>query len=255
MNIKSEIIKLPKAPLQEVIFEVRWDLNISNETNQPYDPDFNMAVGMMYSIIKKDFKLLKTKFPPGIQFPQDFLNYQTLYQYWTSENLWPVLQLGPGVFTVNETEKNYQWIKHYFPLVKKGLNWLQKSYNKELNFNFASLKYIDKVNVKDYNFTDWLSFIKENLNINIENQFDTRGKLKQFSFSQVFELKDGSELHLSIINGRNEKQEDILVWETSIIKMDNFNPKSLIKWLENSHNITSKLFKEICKDELYNNFK
>ncbi|MDT3739357.1 MAG: TIGR04255 family protein [Candidatus Kapabacteria bacterium] len=252
--MNTEIIKLPKAPLQEVIFEVRWDLDISKETNQLFDSEFDIAVGIMYSNIKKDFKLLKQKLPEGIQFPQEFLNYQTIYQYWTGENLWPVLQLGPGVFTVNETEKNYQWFKHYFPLVKKSLTWLQKAYNKELNYNFASLKYIDKVNVKDYDFKDWLSFIRKNLNINIENKFDTRGKLKQFNFSQVFELDDSSELHLNIINGKNDKQEDILVWETSIIKLVNFNQKNLIKWLENSHTITSKLFKEICKDEFYNHF-
>lgn len=250
-----EIPKLPKAPLQEVIFEVRWELDISPETNQPFDLNFNAAVGVMKETVKKEFPEFKQKFPPGIQFPSDFLNYQTMYQYWAGENKWPVLQLGPGIFTVNETEANYQWKSHYFPLIKKGLNWLKKSYNQELKYNFSSLRYIDRIKINDYNFSEWLSFIKDNLNFEIKTEFNTRGQLKQFRFNQVYELKDGSDLQITLSNGKNNKLEDILVWETAIINLTIIDSKKLLKWIEQSHKITHELFKEICKDDLYNSFK
>lgn len=255
MAKESEILKLPKAPLQEVIFEVRWELDISQETNQLYDSNFDTAVGLMRLNVKTEFPVYKQKFPPGLQFPIGFLSYQTMYQYWSGENKWPVLQLGPGIFTVNDTEANYEWFNNYYPLIKKALSWLKESYNQELKFNFVSLRYIDRISTKDYHFSDWLNFIRENLNFELKNEFDTLGKLKQFNFNQIFELEDGSELQITISNGKSNNLDDILVWETAVIKMSTFDDIGLKEWLDQSHNTTSNLFKEICKYELYNSFQ
>lgn len=252
---KSEILKLPNAPLQEVIFEVKWDLDISQDTLLSYDSGFDMAVGIFYSFVKNEFKSQKAKFPPGILLPQEFLNNQPKYQYWTNDNTWPVMQLGHGIFTINDTEANYQWEKSFFPLIKKGLIYLQNSYSKSLNFNFVSLRYIDQISTKDYNFSDWLSFMKDNLNFEIENKFDPKGSLKKFQYTQVFDLKNGSELEIVISNGKKNNNEDILVWETSISNNNAFTQVSIIDWLDSAHKITSQLFKEICKDDLYNSFK
>jgi len=39
----GHIAKLSKAPLQEVIFEAFWELDIHPQTKQSYDPGFELA--------------------------------------------------------------------------------------------------------------------------------------------------------------------------------------------------------------------
>lgn len=251
MEKADKILKLANAPLREVIFEVRWELDIAPNLNQPIDINFDTAIGMMFSNVREEFPIKKSKFPAEIIPPHILLPYQTIYQYWAAENKWPVIQLGPGIFTVNEIGKNYIWDENYFPLIKKGINWLNKSYNnQELKFNFVSLRYIDNIKTNNYKFKDLVSFINENLNFEFNYNFDTLGKLKQLRFNQNFELDDGSEMQFVISNTK-----DILIWETAISKSAFFNIEDLIKWLIQNHEITSDLFIKICKKELYDSFK
>jgi uncharacterized protein (TIGR04255 family) len=117
--------KLPNAPLQEVIFEVKWDLDVKEETNQTYDKGFDIAAGKFSGIVQEKFPVVRRKLPEEI--PNNFLNYKTVYQYKSGEQTWPILQLGPGIFTVNDTDKNYDWNKTYFPLIQQSINWLEKA--------------------------------------------------------------------------------------------------------------------------------
>src|SRR3990170_863114 len=94
----EHIEKLPNAPLQEVIFEIRWDLNINSAINREFDEGYAIALGQLVTLLKNDFPHVVCKIPGG--FPTDLLNYSTVYQFWKGENIWPVLQLGPGIFTV-----------------------------------------------------------------------------------------------------------------------------------------------------------
>jgi uncharacterized protein (TIGR04255 family) len=244
--------KLPKAPLQEAIFEVRWDLDVVPETNQATDKGFDMALGSLRSLCKERFPHVVRKLPDDV--PVQLFPYKTTYQYWTAENTWPLLQLGPGIFTINDTERNYEWGNNYYPLIKNGIKWLCEAYNQQLSFGFVALKYIDVVKATDYNLKKWPDFISDHLNFKFENSFNPRGDLKQFQFNQVFDQEDGSSLHLSISSGRNKGGEDIFIWQTSVLKRQSFTPEELINWTKEAHNIVSRLFKEICKPTFYDSF-
>ena len=244
--------KLPKAPLQEVIFELRWDLDINPETKQQYDKGYEIAIGVLRSLVKKDFPKYIKIIP--FDLPNQFMSYQVLHQYWTKEKKWPLLQLGPGIFTVNDTDQHYEWNKEYFPLIKKSINWLLNAYENNIELAFASLRYIDSVKVNDYKFTSWKDFIKNSLNFNFENKFDSRGNLNKFNFTQVFAIDDNSDLHISISNGKNNKNEDMLFWETNIIRKNHFNEIELLEWIEQTHKTSSDLFKELCKKDFYASF-
>lgn len=246
--------KLPNAPLQEVIFEVKWDLDVKEETNQSYDKGFDIAAGKFSGIVQDQFSVVRRKLPEEI--PNNFLNYQTVYQYKSGVQTWPILQLGPGIFTVNDTDKNYDWDKTYFPLIKRGVNWLEKAYTKNLNYRFASLKYIDTIKVNDYGFKgDWKSFISEQLNVSFQNQFEIGGKLTNAQLNQAFELEDESHLQVSVSSGKTNKlNEPLLIWQIGIQKQKMFQKTDLFEWLEHSHDIASDLFKKIVKPDLYDSF-
>lgn len=246
--------KLPKAPLQEAIFEVRWSLDIDPSSKQQIDTGFSLAQGKLQEIVRKEFPHYVRKIPHGI--PDQMFQYKIINQYWTKVETWPVLQLGPGLFTVNETELNYDWTKKYSILIDKSLDWVYKAYDGKIKINFASLRYIDSVKPKDYGFENkWAEFIKEHFNFSFVNSFNPRGTLNGIRFDQYFELEDKSSLHISMNSGKYRKSdEDALIWQTAVTKSTEFEKNSLISWVNNAHSTTSDLFREMTKPDFYASF-
>ncbi len=247
--------KLVKAPLQEAIFEIRWELDIEASNNQQVDMGFALAQGKLQDIVKEKFPAYKRKVPHGL--PEQLLLYQPVHQYWSKPETWPVLQLGPGIFTVNDTDKNYDWHSSYLPLIQQGIDWVLKAYDGKLRINFASLRYIDSVKLKDYGYNArWQDFIQDHFNFSFVNSFNTRGAIKNAQFDQFFELDDKSDLHIAMSSGKyRTTNEDALIWQTAVLKYDKFEKDSLLTWVEKAHSVTSDLFKEMTKPNFYESFK
>lgn len=243
--------KLPKAPLQEAVFEMRWSLQPDSSGLQLTDPEYVFALGKFQDALKDAFPHHQAKFPGD--FPYQMLNYQIAHQFWQVGKQWPVVQLGPGIVTVNDTEKNYEWENTYLPNIKKILSALKKSYN-HLDFNSLSLRYIDVVHVADYGFTHWKDFVQKNVNFQFDNLFDTRGKLARFNFEQSFILNETGLLNVSFTSGQNNKKEDIFIWQTAVTKQGKVSHKEGLPWLSKAHECASEVFKEICKNDFYASF-
>lgn len=243
--------KLPKAPLQEAIFEMRWPLQPDATGRNLVDPEYEFALGKFQGALNETFPFRVAKFPS--EMPHRMLNYQATHQFWKAEGQWPVVQLGPGIATVNDNEQNYEWERTYLPNIEKALLALKKSYN-NLNFNALSLRYIDVVRVEDYGFTTWKEFISEHINFQFNNQFDTRGDLMGLNFEQSFNLNELGFLNISFTSGQNNKKEDIFIWQTAVNRQGSISEKEVLPWLNEAHDCTSALFKEICKKEFYGSF-
>lgn len=245
--------KLPNAPLEEVIFEVRWLLQPSEETGQMHDAGFELASGKLNSIVEEILPFYKRIVPMGV--PEQFLHYRAVHQYWTAENTWPVVQLGPGIFTVNSTELWYDWENNFYPFLQKAIQWLEQSYKNSLQFAFASLRYIDTINVNKYGGikNGWQEFIEKHFNFSYSNSFNTRGSQKQIQINQVFELEDQSLLQIQMSDG-SKNNEPALIWQTAILKKQQFTNKQLINWADEAHTITHQLFQEMLKPEIYASF-
>jgi len=244
--------KLKNAPLQEVIFEARWEPVLDPANKQWRDEGFKFALGKFQESIADRYPLTRELIPTD--FPEHLLIHKPLYQFWSGEGIWPVLQIGPGVFTLNDTEKNYEWERSYKPALTSALEHLDQAYARELNFVNYSLRYIDVVKVGDYAFGDWASFVAENLNFRFENQFDARGALREFNFQQVFDLEDGSGLRISISNGKQDSEEPVFIWQTAVLGNERRSRGELLKWVTRAHDITSDVFKDICKKDFYASF-
>lgn len=243
--------KLPKAPLQEAIFEMRWPLQPDTSGQQLIDPEYAFALGKFQDALKDAFPHHVAKFPSEV--PYQLLNYQTAHQFWQKNKQWPVVQLGPGIATVNDTEQNYEWKKTYLPNVETMLKALQKSYGK-LVFKSLSLRYIDVVRVADYGKESWEDFVHEHINFSFRNQFDTRGRLARFHFEQAFDINELGLLNVIFSSGQNNKKEETFIWQTAVVRQDIMHMEEVLPWLEKAHDCTSALFKEICKNEFYANF-
>ncbi len=243
--------KLPKAPLQEAIFEMRWLLEPDATGRGLVDTQYEFALGKFQDTLKANFPFHVPKFPSEVM--HRMLNYQTMHQFWHGENQWPVVQLGPGIATVNDTDQNYEWEKTYLPNIDKVLLALKKSYN-ELNFDSLSLRYLDVVRVADYGFTNWRDFVSEHINFQFENQFDTRGDQVSLNFEQTFNLNELGFLNLNFSSGQNNRKEDVFIWQIAVTKQGSVTDEEVLPWLDEAHECTSALFVEICKKEFYGSF-
>lgn len=245
--------RLPNAPLQEVIFEVRWRLHPGKDHGQVQDAGYELAVGRLSALLEKEFPFYRRIVPPEL--PDQMLLYRPIHQYWKGENQWPVLQLGPGIFTVNCTDQCYDWDSLFKPLIAEALHWLTQAYRDPLLFAFASLKYIDAIKTDEYGglSNGWQGFIKDNFNIEYNNLFNTRGKQRRIHLDQTFDLEDGSELQVQMSSGTKNNQPAV-VWQTAVLKKHNFTRDELVTWTQVAHNISHDLFVEMIKPDLYASF-
>ncbi len=243
--------KLAKAPLQEVIFEVRWKLVPDATGRQLIDPDYQFALGLFKDEISNDFPNHVAKYPEEL--PPQLLSHKLMHQFWKGKNKWPVIQIGPGIMSINDIEKNYDWDTTYKPLIKKALDALFKSYP-DISINVSSLRYIDVVRIEDYDFIGWEDFINRNINFSFQNNFKIQGRLNSIQINQSFDNSNSGILNINLSSGKNKKNEDIFIFQSSIVRQKVVNTEELMNWLEEAHKHTSELFKNICKKEFYATF-
>ena len=163
--------KLKHAPLKEAIFELFWKLPL-DATNFPFDPEFDMALGKFQEHIRDRYPVNKRLFPPGANFR---IYPKPGYQFWRGELEWPVVQIGPGVLTVNETDQNYVWEENFRPAIIHALEAVEKSYPTALEFNKMRLTYIDAVDY-DPALISPAEFVAHNLLTRIHTEYDPPGK-------------------------------------------------------------------------------
>lgn len=248
----EHIAKLSKAPLQEVIFEVKWELDVHGETNTLIDPEFELAQGVFAQSVRAEFPVHKRIVPPLI--PLQMVVQKPVHQFWKGERQWPVLQLGPGILTVNDTENNYIWQTTFRPMAEKALDVVSRSYRNRLRFNRVNLRYVDAVDFAAVPQTELFSFIEKNLQLKVQNNFEIEGSLSNLNISRTYTIADGSQLTLVIATGKRNKVPAV-VWQTAISKEGILSADDIKHWLVNSHGTISNLFKRMLRKEYYDSLR
>ncbi len=240
--------KLPNAPLLEVIFELRWKvLNQNDLTKSQY------LHGDLYSILKSDYPFRELLTPPEV--PSAVLINKPVYRFRKAKDDYPLIQIGPGVLTLNTTDDEYFWDNYY-----KSADLLLKSFSSVHTMNpkdmfTPSLAYIDFFKISPTK-DNLLSFINKNLNIKIEQGFfKEERKPSVFNFGLNFNIDFGN-LSINLNTGMNGNKEPGLILQTKIIGRDLIlNPQDILAWLSNAHELCSRLFKNMTKGQLYESFK
>ncbi|MBP6826066.1 MAG: TIGR04255 family protein [Saprospiraceae bacterium] len=247
--------KLPRAPLKEVIFELHWRLDVEPDLQQEVDVKYNLAQGRFQDLVlASGFPDYRRKVPVGL--PLAVLNHKVEHQFWAGQKEHPVIQLGPGILTVNDTDKNYIW-ERFYPLVAQCLESLEKAYRQPVQPILFNLRYIDVIRAREYRVAeDWLAFIHDNLKVQVKHLFDTQGQLSDFSFNQSFALENGSELNIIVSKGNDTAtNEDLLVWQTGIIQSTSTDWVNILPWLQWAHDLAHQTFLSMTKGNFYDSFR
>lgn len=248
-----EKITLKNKPLVEAIFELRWKIE------KPLDPFYKLIIGRFYESIIDDYPIYEQL--PTAAFPEDMVSYVVQHRFRKTEDSWPLIQLGPGVISLNDTE-NYSW-SDFSERIKNLLKKFFEIYPKldNLIITGLQLRYIDSM---DYNYKeDVFKFLKDNmkLSINIEKSIFTETNVEDlpvgFEFKSSFiTKKPKGALKLKFTRGKKVKK-DVLIWETivesggkDIPQRDNIN-----QWIEEAHLLTYKWFMKTIDGKLLERFR
>lgn len=243
---------LPNAPLKEVLLEIHWDLEYLGEEKILFDKGFEKAVLNFTNSCQQDFKEIDILKPENIP-PIAFINRVT-HRFYKTKGNHPLYQLGPGVFTVNDNNKNYVW-KNFVLMITDGLNCLRSSYEKELIPSRVQLRYIDSVSPYILGETNKFDFLKKHLHISIDDSSFVSGELEDIHLTKSFIIDDSKKLTQTITTGIDKStREDVIEWHTFISNRKRLSWEGLLDWLEESHSTCSETFKNMISDELYKHF-
>ena len=258
--MSNKRVKLSNKPLVEAIFEIRWQLT---KTDFGFvDPHYKVLVGRMYDKLVKDYPFHEAL--PSSNFPDGMLDYVVQHRFRKGNGEWPLIQIGPGILTVNDTE-NYVW-EDFEKKVLEAIDILIELYpdaKKNININKILLQYIDAIEF-DFEKTDILKFLKEKLKINI-NLYDDlflSNDINNFPSDLDLRFSYNTNKPKGVINirFRRGKKLDIkaLIWETVMSSnlLDSKNiRKSIGVWIQDSHRLIDDWFFKLIDGELLERFK
>jgi uncharacterized protein (TIGR04255 family) len=248
--------KLPHAPLIEVIFELHWPSGETQELEK-----FTMMLGAIHMELEKDFPKVEPLQLNG-QIPLNMLLDQPTHRFMgnTTDNRYPLFQLGPGVLTVNTIDSKYDW-KTFSMLIQKIAGIVRRKFAFQPSKNLSlSLKYVDfykiddtsvdlrKIYTKLFNFNlDIKSAVPEHslpLILNLESAYQTKEGIFSFSIKRG-KLQQDSVSYEGFVFENGLKNDILANAESSVI----------FKWINESHEFLSTFFKEITNGETYESFK
>jgi len=240
--------KLPNAPLLEIVLELRWKI-----TNKSDLTKIQYLYGDIYNILKTKYPFRESIAP--LEIPMEILINQPAHRFRAAQNDYPLIQVGPGIITLNTIDSKYFWddfSKDSEELIKTFLSVFPIQPNEKLT---PSILFVDFF---PFNFVenDVYSFISEKFNIEFKQNFIKNDKNpRDINLGFYYEILLG-DLSVVFQKGKNNKQTEGIVLQTRLNGAAlNPNLDDISSWIDKSHDICSDLFKKLTEGALYESFK
>lgn len=96
---------LPRAPLVEALLELKWKLQ-ATDRGTAIDPAYPLLPGSLYERVKSSFPFIERL--PTAEVPDELTPQVVKQRFRRAKDGWPLLQVGPGVASLNFTTE-YTW--------------------------------------------------------------------------------------------------------------------------------------------------
>jgi len=249
------IRKLPRKPLIEAILELKWRVDPNKG-----DPNYSIFLGRLYNLLMSKYTYHEQL--PTSMIPEQMAVNIAQHRFRVDEDKWPLVQVGPGLVTVNDTD-NYTW-EDFEVRANDVVKNIFKAYPDSNNFKVSSLvlRYINADDF-DYQDNDVFAYLRDKLKVNVvipQQLFDSTavGALpKGFSFqSSYLSQKPKGTVILKFATGERRKKRSI-VWETVVQSMNEelpSLPRGFKSWIASAHAITDDWFFKLIEGELERKF-
>ncbi len=247
---------LPRKPLAEAVFEFRWKLRAYGPRPN-IDPNYKLLVGSLFGQVRQQYP--EHEELPAAAVPDEIVPHIIQHRF-RSPGGYPLLQVGPGIFAVNETER-YTW-KTFKPTVLTGMDALQKAYPGDLGPDGLVLRYINTVPF-DSSTGDVLRFARENLNVSVElpetlfRQRPIEPNPTVFGLQMSYRLTDPLGAIAFKIGDAKVPNGPSVAWEVIVQSQGNEVPDldHLKSWLDRAHAVARSSFFALIEGPLEAEFR
>ncbi len=258
---KTEIPPLLSPPLAEAIFELRWELQTDPQTGRLRDPAYPMMYGRIYERFKKEFPIIEDL--PSVQVHPEGSPYVVRHRLRKDKNGWPLVQVGPGIVTVNDA-KGYSW-KQFKGLIARLIEAIAELYPVgafPLNLVKCEVRYVNGFQF-DMQSEDALDFLAEKLHTKIGLDPEL------FSNNEVGSKPQGVALNLAYqlnrpvgnlafsFNLGHMDNKPAYILQTVVQSLGETVPQDkggFDAWLNEAHDVAENCFLTFCKGSLIEKF-
>jgi uncharacterized protein (TIGR04255 family) len=251
--------ELKNKPLVEAILEVRWKLQ-RGALGALIDPHYKLLLGRAFDRMRGDYP--EHEELPSASLPDELVGHVVQHRFRAAANSWPLVQMGPGIFTVNSTA-DYKW-EDFRPRVLSAIKQLYEAHPKvgDLEITNLVLRYIDAVDY-DYTGDSVLEFLQDKLKLRMslpDSLFqDTYVQPKPIDFTwQGSFLCVNPKGRVTIRFATGQKTgTPVVIWETTVESAGDDLPKmpdSFEGWIDAAHTITDGWFFKMIEGELERRF-
>lgn len=252
---------LKNKPLVEAIFELRWNLK-DHASGTKIDPHYKLLIGRLYDKLNSEYPSHEQL--PTAAMPDEIAGYIVQHRFRKDKDKWPLIQIGPGIITVNDTE-GYVW-EDFEKRIIQAVNILFEVYpesKNDLKVNKLLLRYIDAI-AFDFEKDDIFTFLKEQVKtqINLYQKLFEDSRVEKFPLGLDMRFSFASTepkgaIHLRFTRGKR-KESDALIWETMVGSVSEDVPKvqdEIANWIKGAHNLTDDWFFKLIEGELLRRFE
>jgi len=264
-------IALPRQPLLEAWLEIRWQLEPPEPAPLRRDPNYPFALGSMYDLVKAQYPFREDL--EASRAPLEVLPYVVRHRFRPSESEWPVLQLGPGVATVNLV-RPYSWDRLREAAEFLRANLLAAYGGSIPPLDYCALRYRNAV---PFEFTR--SSIIEFLPSSLNSRIDLPAHIPGFPASSasptslilavtydLAEPKGTGRIQLGTGNGQApditptaDQPSELLLWDIEVTSGGRDappvnDPAGFSKWLDDAHAVIHEWFFSLIDGVLFREY-
>ncbi|MBU6383498.1 MAG: TIGR04255 family protein [Verrucomicrobia bacterium] len=258
---KQETPILLYPPIIEAIFELRWEIEGDPQSERMRDPSYPMMYGSLYERMKKDFPVIEDL--PSVQAHPEATPYIPRHRMRKDRNAYPLIQVGPGIVTVN-LSKGYAWdaFRSLILRIVESVIDLYPTHSIPLNFTKSELRFVNGIRF-DLARENPISFLADKLHMKLEldpeiferNPIHDRPNAVGLNLSFVLDKPMG---HLGIAANLGQFEgKPAFIQQTLIQSFGELAPAdsaSFTPWLEEAHDVAETCFQIFCKGELMEKF-
>lgn len=257
--MSSKVLK--NKPLVEAIFELKWLL--PEKDGVQTDPNYKLLIGRLYERIKENYPYHEEL--PTATLPDEVSSYLIQHRFRKDKDNWPLIQLGPGILTLNDTE-NYSFDDFQKRISSLLLNFMEMfaEGNKPQISNLI-LRYIDAIEF-DYSGKNILDFLQTALKTKVEmpntlfENKDVNPQPAGINIGFSFSCNKPKSTKIGLKFGKGAKKDGVhaLMWETLCVTQDKDacgTVESVQQWVKEAHDLTDRWFFTLIEGELLKRFE
>jgi uncharacterized protein (TIGR04255 family) len=229
-----------ESNISEVIFEIRWgNQNPILKGEIKSSPEYNILLGMFLETFRKDFRAFETLpsagMPEGIS--RGLIQYRLRRN--ASEN-WPLVQLGPGVFSLNINKDSWSEFKSLITKYADKFDQISK------DFNLETIKIkLTYILAKEFDFEkeDLNEFLKNKLNIEVSMGSSRKlDKMKTINFQTKITIDNPTGDLIYLVAEGKKKELKAIVWQAQLESEipQILKGKELLQWLDAANLVVRK---------------